>query len=155
MSSKTGLLEEAIPLFTNSNKQWMSTGVLNEDSSNVKPRKTQSYSNIHPEIEDEQFSDQDLTFEYNITTLSSKSASIEDLDDKFSRCSLVFNDFQSITLSWQNIRVDVPHHRNNICQQLTRKISRKQYKTLNRKQILKNVTGVALPGRVLAIMGAR
>lgn len=159
MSSETEFMEQTAPLIANTRnkKQWKSTGGLNYGSSNDKPKKTLSFGNFRDQSGSN--GDKELKTIQNNAVLDGRNLSIKLLSDddewdhKTSQCSLVFGDFDNISITWLDVRVDVPHHNDNVCK---RWINRgKRYKPLHRKQILKNVSGAALPGRVLAIMGAR
>lgn len=70
---------------------------------------------------------------------------------KISLVDLEFANFDRITLTWSDIRVTAASESTNF-----RIFNRKRrLKPLGRKEILKNVTGVAYPGRLMALMGAR
>lgn len=134
---------ETAPLIKVSSKTWGSESGLNYGTSKDDTKKT--VSNEHLEVET------------NLGTTTNKSSTISLGSDanykKISQVNVEFLNFDRITLTWLDIGVNVPSESGNVCQPYLKQ--RKRFKPLGRKQILKDITGVALPGRLMALMGAR
>lgn len=144
--------DERTPLIENVSKKSSSLSSLNyssnEKNENSATKKYFSSTNILKNKEESSFNTSLPNVNQNSATISEDHYSLHD-----SKYNIGSENFDHITLTWSNVNVTIADEATNCCKSLIRRVQ--GVKPGGRKHILKNVSGIAYPGRLMALMGTR